>query len=67
MTNDPDLQPLYDAALADGEPGAWIRRAIESMERNQRPASDDDPPCSCGLPARVVYFTERFGPVSSCR
>jgi hypothetical protein len=67
MTNDPDLKPLHDAALADNEAGARVRRALASMAQNQRPANADDPPCSCGLPARVVYFTKRFGSVSSCR
>lgn len=36
-------------------------------QATRRPATPDDPPCSCGLPARVVYLTDKFGEVPSCR
>ena len=32
----------------------------------QRPATPDDPPCSCGAPAVIVFLTPKFGPVSWC-
>ncbi len=30
-TEVPDLTPLFDAALPEDAPGAWIRAAIEQM------------------------------------
>lgn len=33
-----DLAPLYEAALAADEPGAWIREAIEQMMADESEA-----------------------------
>lgn len=30
-----DLHELYDAALPVGAPGAWIREAIEALQRQE--------------------------------
>ena len=39
----------------------------ETIQATSRPATPEDDPCSCGRPAIVVYITERFGDVPSCR
>lgn len=35
MSETPDLAPLYDAALPEGAPGAWIREAIAMMSAEE--------------------------------
>lgn len=44
----------YDIAMSYGRPGSTRR------------ATPDDPPCSCGAPARFVFRTDRFGDVPWC-
>jgi hypothetical protein len=39
MSTQPDLTALYDAALPDDEPGAWIRAAIKAVSEDAAEAT----------------------------